>query len=196
MSPCPGAEGARRRESTASQPGGGAQASRFVATGQTPCYLRAPLIGEAMGLALAEAEEALILGEVPVGAVLLWGDRVLTRAHNLRETRADPLAHAECLAIAEASRLLGRWRLAEATLVVTLEPCPMCMGAVLQARIPRLVYGAADPKAGAAGTLYDLSDDPRLNHRVQVVRGVRETEAAELMRRFFRRRRGGGQSDF
>ncbi len=147
-----------------------------------------------MGLALAEAEAALALGEVPVGAVLLWGERVLAHAHNLRETRADPFAHAECLAIAEAARQLGRWRLSEATLVVTLEPCPMCMGALLQARIPRLVYGAADPKAGAAGTLYDLSDDPRLNHRVQVVRGVREAEAAGLLRRFFQCRRGAGDS--
>lgn len=146
-----------------------------------------------MGFALAEAEEALARGEVPVGAVLFWGERVLARAHNLRETRADPLAHAECLVIAEAARRLGRWRLSEATLVVTLEPCPMCMGALLQARIPRLVYGAPDPKAGAAGTLYDLADDPRLNHRIQVVRGVRAEESAELLRRFFRGRRGAGE---
>jgi tRNA(adenine34) deaminase len=144
-----------------------------------------------MGLALAEAEAALALGEVPVGAVILWEGRVLARGHNLRETRADPLAHAECLALSQASRILGRWRLDRATLVVTLEPCPMCMGAVLQARVPRLVYGAADPKAGAAGTLFDLSDDPRLNHRVQVTRGVREAEAAGLLREFFRRRRSG-----
>lgn len=145
------------------------------------------LLRDAMDLALAEAREALSKGEVPVGAVVLWGDRVLSRAHNLREARADPLAHAEILAISEAARLLGRWRLEEATLVVTLEPCPMCMGAVLQARIPRLAYGAADPKAGAAGTLYDLSDDPRLSHRVRVVRGMREAEAAELLREFFQR---------
>jgi len=148
-----------------------------------------------MGLALAEAEAALALGEVPVGAVLLWGDEVLCRAHNLRESRADPLAHAECLVVAAAAQRLGRWRLVDATVVVTLEPCLMCMGLLLQARVPRLVYGAADPKAGAAGTLYDLSDDPRLNHRVEVVRGVRAGEAAELLRTFFRRRRDGGAAE-
>jgi tRNA(adenine34) deaminase len=148
-----------------------------------------------MGLALVEAEAALALGEVPVGAVLLWGEVVLCRAHNLRETRADPLAHAECLVIAAAARRLGRWRLADATVVVTLEPCPMCMGALLQARVPRLVYGAADPKAGAAGTLYDLTDDPRLNHRIEVVRGVRADDAAALLRTFFRKRRGGDASE-
>jgi tRNA(adenine34) deaminase len=144
-----------------------------------------------MDEALAEAEHALSLGEVPVGAVLLWEGRVISRAHNLRETRADPLAHAECLAIAEAAERLGRWRLDEATLVVTLEPCPMCMGAVLQARIPRLVYGASDPKAGAAGSLYDLSDDPRLNHRLEVRRGVRAEESTRLLKAFFEGRRGG-----
>lgn len=143
-----------------------------------------------MELALEEAERALALGEVPVGAVLLWEGRVLARGHNLREARADPLAHAECLVIAEAAERLGRWRLAGAALVVTLEPCPMCMGAILQARIPLLVYGAADPRAGAAGSLYDLSDDPRLNHRVEVRRGVRADEASALLRAFFGERRG------
>jgi tRNA(adenine34) deaminase len=142
-----------------------------------------------MGLALAEAREALALGEVPVGAVVVWGDEIVARAHNLREATADPLGHAELLAIQQAARRLGLWRLDRATLVVTLEPCPMCMGAVLQARIPRLVYGAADPKAGAAGTLFDLTDDPRLNHRVEVVRGVREEEAAGILRSFFVDRR-------
>lgn len=162
-----------------------------IASRQSPCYVADPrrLLVDAMDLALAEARAALALGEVPVGAVLLWRDEVLSRAHNLRETRASPLAHAECLAIEEAARSLGQWRLPEATLVVTLEPCPMCMGALLQARIPRLVYGAADPRAGAAGTLYDLSDDPRLNHRVEVLRGVREEEAAALLRGFFEDRR-------
>ena len=149
-----------------------------------------------MDLALEEAAHALRAGEVPVGAVVLWGERVVSRAHNLRESRRDPLAHAECLAIGEAARALGRWRLEEATLVVTLEPCLMCMGAILQARIPRLVYGAPDPKAGAAGTLYDLSDDPRLNHRVEVVRGVREAEASALLRAFFEGcRTAGGALD-
>ncbi|GAB4266244.1 MAG: tRNA adenosine(34) deaminase TadA [Deferrisomatales bacterium] len=142
-----------------------------------------------MGWALDEARRALALGEVPVGAVVLWDRKAVARAHNLRETRADPLGHAELLALGEAARRLGRWRLDRATVVVTLEPCPMCMGALLQARVPRLVYGAADPKAGAAGSLYDLSDDPRMNHRIEVVRGVREGEAGEVLRRFFRRRR-------
>ncbi len=143
-----------------------------------------------MGLALEEARKALDRGEVPVGAVFLWGGRVLSRAHNLRETLRDPLAHAECLALQEASRKLGRWRLERGAMVVTLEPCPMCMGALIQARVPLLVYGASDPKAGAAGTLLDLSDDPRMNHAVEVVRGVREEEAARLLRTFFSRRRG------
>ncbi len=142
-----------------------------------------------MGAALDEARRARARGEVPVGAVLLWGGRILCRAHNLREIRGDPLAHAECLVLGEAARRLGRWRLDEATVVVTLEPCPMCAGALLQARVPLLVYGAADPKAGAAGTLYDLTDDPRLNHRLRVVRGVRAAEAGQLLREFFAGRR-------
>lgn len=146
-----------------------------------------------MGVALEEARKALVLGEVPVGAAVLWEGRLLSRGHNLRETRADPLAHAELLAIAEAARRLGRWRLGAATLVVTLEPCPMCMGAILQARIPLLVYGTPDPRAGAAGSLYDLSDDPRLNHRVEVRRGVRGAEAAEILRSFFEGRRARGE---
>lgn len=143
-----------------------------------------------MDVALEEARRALDLGEVPVGAVLLWAGRVLASGHNLRETRADPLAHAECLVIGEAAERLGRWRLESAALVVTLEPCPMCMGAILQARIPLLIYGASDPRAGAAGTLYDLTDDPRLNHRVEVRRGVRAEQASRLLTEFFGGRRG------
>ncbi len=163
-----------------------------IASPGAPCYLRAPSDPEAMAAALDEAAQALAEGEVPVGAVVLWRGEVVARDHNRREARADPLAHAEILVLGEAARRLGRWRLDEATLVVTLEPCLMCMGAALQARVPRLVYGAADPRAGAAGSLYDLSDDPRLNHRLQVVRGVGEAEAALLLREFFeeRRRRG------
>ena len=164
--------------------------SRDVASQESTCYLDDPVLNEAMELALREAEAALREGEVPVGAVLLWRDRVVASAHNLRERLVDPIAHAELIAIAEGARKLGKWRLDESTLVVTLEPCPMCMGGVLQARIPRLVYGAADPKAGAAGSLYDLSDDPRLNHRVHVVRGLKAAAAAELMRIFFQSRRG------
>ena len=162
----------------------------LVASGKSPCYLPASRFPWAMGLALEEAAKALELGEVPVGALVFWEGEPAARAHNLRETRADPLGHAELLAIGEASRRLGRWRLEAAALVVTLEPCPMCMGAILQARIPLLVYGAADPRAGAAGSLYDLSDDPRLNHRVEVHRGVRQEEASRLLRDFFEGRRG------
>ena len=142
-----------------------------------------------MDIALAEASHAGGAGEVPVGAVLVWDGQVIARDHNRREERADPLAHAELLVIREAARHLGQWRLERAALVVTLEPCPMCMGAILQARIPVLAYGAADPKAGAAGSLFDLTDDPRLNHVVEVVRGVRSDEASKLLRRFFQQRR-------
>ncbi len=163
-----------------------------VATVQEQWYLPESCLDRAMAMALEEAREAARKGDVPVGAVVLWEGEVLSRAHNRREEWGDPLAHAECLALREAARRVGRWRLDRATLVVTLEPCPMCMGAVLQARVPWVVYGAADPRAGAAGSLYDLSDDPRLNHRVRVVRGVREAEAAGLLREFFRERRGPG----
>jgi tRNA(adenine34) deaminase len=160
-----------------------------VASTRAACYLPALLLDQAMGIALAEAAQAGRQGEVPVGAALVWGGQILARDHNRREERADPLAHAELLVIREAARQLGRWRLERAALVVSLEPCPMCMGAVLQARIPVLAYGAADPKAGAAGSLFDLADDPRLNHAVEVVRGVRGEEAGELLRRFFQAKR-------
>lgn len=162
-----------------------------VATIQERWYRPESRLDRAMELALEEAREAARKGDVPVGAVVLWDGEVLSRAHNRREEWGDPLAHAECLALREAARRVGRWRLDRAVLVVTLEPCPMCMGAVLQARVPLVAYGAADPRAGAAGSLYDLSDDPRLNHRVRVVRGIREAEAARLLREFFRERRGG-----
>ena len=163
--------------------------SGTVASTGAACYLPALLLDQAMGIALAEAALAGGRGEVPVGAALVWEGQVIARDHNRREERLDPLAHAELLVIREAARQLGRWRLEKAALVVTLEPCPMCMGAILQARIPLLVYGAADPKAGAAGSLYDLADDPRLNHAVEVVRGVRGAEAGELLRSFFQERR-------
>jgi len=143
-----------------------------------------------MGIALAEAACAGRDGEVPVGAVLVWDGQIIAADHNRREQRADPLAHAELLVIGAAARQLGRWRLERAALVVTLEPCPMCMGAVLQARIPLLAYGAADPKAGAAGSLFDLADDPRLNHAVTVLRGVQGDAAGALLQTFFRERRG------
>lgn len=142
-----------------------------------------------MSVALEEAEKAFALGEVPVGAAVFRDGELIAKAHNLRETRCDPLAHAECIALCEAARKLGAWRLEGAVMIVTLEPCLMCMGALLQARVPLLVYGADDPRAGAAGSLYDVSDDPRLNHSIKVVRGVRRKEASEILSRFFNERR-------
>jgi tRNA(adenine34) deaminase len=121
--------------------------------------------------------------------------RIVGRGANARESARDPTAHAELLAIQEAARTLGRWRLSGVTLVVTLEPCTMCAGAMVLARIDRLVYGAPDPKAGAVGSLMDLSQDPRLNHRFPVERGVLAEEAGELLRAFFRARRGGNGGD-
>ena len=142
-----------------------------------------------MGLALAAAGQAANLGEVPVGAVLTIGDRIIVQAHNERERLHDPTAHAEILALKRASRLLGRWRLSDATLYVTLEPCPMCAGALVNSRISRLVYGALDPKAGAAQSLFNLVQDPRLNHRIDVLGGICSEESASLLRAFFRARR-------
>ncbi len=146
-----------------------------------------------MALALDEARRAAEVGEVPIGAVVVADGAVVARAHNLRETTHDPTAHAELIAIREAARRLGRWRLSDCTIYVTLEPCPMCAGAMHQARIDRLVFGAFDPKAGAVGTLYDLSNDERLNHRFSVTSGVLADESAALLKRFFERlRRDGG----
>lgn len=138
-----------------------------------------------MALALEEARLAGEAGEVPIGAIVVCDGAVVARAHNMRETDADPTAHAELIAIREASQRLGRWRLSDCTVYVTLEPCPMCAGAMHQARIERLVYGAPDPKAGAVGTLYDLSNDDRLNHRFAVTSGVLADESAAMLRRFF-----------
>lgn len=138
-----------------------------------------------MALALDEARAAAAIGEVPIGAVIVCDGAVVARAHNMREVDTDPTAHAELLAIREASQRLGRWRLSDCTVYATLEPCPMCAGAMHQARIDRLVYGAPDPKAGAVGTLYDLSDDERLNHRFHVMSGVLADESAALLRDFF-----------
>jgi tRNA(adenine34) deaminase len=128
-------------------------------------------------------------GEVPVGAVVVVGGEVVAMAHNERETKNDPTAHAEVAALRRASASLGRWRLVDAELYVTMEPCPMCAGALVNARLRRLVYGCDEPKAGAARTLYQLLDDPRLNHRVEVVPGVLADEAAGLLRAFFSRLR-------
>jgi tRNA(adenine34) deaminase len=142
-----------------------------------------------MSLALEEARVAESLGDVPIGAVLVRDDEVLARAGNARERDRDPTAHAELLVIGEASKSLGEWRLEACELFVTLEPCAMCAGGMVLARLPRLVYATADPKAGFAGSLGDLVRDPRLNHRVEVTTGVLEAECAELLRAFFRERR-------
>lgn len=138
-----------------------------------------------MRLALDEARAAAALGEVPIGAVVVCGGEVVARGFNRREIDADPTAHAELMAVREASRALGRWRLEGCTVYVTLEPCPMCAGALHAARIDRCVYGAVDPKAGALGTLYDIASDVRLNHRYEVTPGVLADEASALLKGFF-----------
>ncbi len=135
--------------------------------------------------ALAEAEAAGRAGDVPVGAVVVVDGRILGRGGNRRERDRDPTAHAEMLALRQAAQAVGGWRLVGATLYVTQEPCPMCAGAIVHARVARVVYGCANPKAGAARTLYQLLEDPRLNHRAEVVPGVLEGPASELLKRFF-----------
>jgi tRNA(adenine34) deaminase len=142
-----------------------------------------------MRLAIAEAEAALECDEVPVGAVIVRRGRVIAAAHNQRETLADPTAHAEMIAITQAAQAVGDWRLEDCALYVTLEPCPMCAGAVVQARLPRVVYGADDPKAGACRSLYQIVSDPRLNHQAQLVRGILEPQCAAMLREFFARKR-------
>ncbi|MSP71199.1 MAG: nucleoside deaminase [Myxococcales bacterium] len=142
-----------------------------------------------MRLCLIEAERAARLGEVPVGAVVVVGDRIVGRGHNLRETTGDPTAHAEVVALREAARSLGHWRILDATLYVTLEPCAMCAGALVNARVKRLVYGCVDPKAGAVESVFDIPREPRLNHRLIVEGGLRASECAEVLRQFFRSRR-------
>lgn len=139
-----------------------------------------------MGLALEQARLAATEGEVPIGAVLVCDGAVVAHGRNAREGAADPTAHAEMIVIREAAERLGRWRLSGCTLYVTLEPCPMCAGALVNARIDRLVFGAADPKAGAIGTLYDLSADARLNHAFEVRGGVLEDECGQILTEFFR----------
>jgi tRNA(adenine34) deaminase len=142
-----------------------------------------------MGLALDEARRALDEGEVPVGAVVVLDGRVIGEGHNRPIASVDPTAHAEILALRQAAREAGNYRLPGATLYATVEPCPMCCGAVLHARLLRVVYGAADPKAGAVRSLYRLLDDPRMNHEVIVTGGVRSAECAALLTEFFRARR-------
>lgn len=144
---------------------------------------------DAMALALDEARAALDHGDVPIGAVLLVDGEVVARAHNEREARNDPTAHAEILALEAAAAQLGRWRLSDATMVVTLEPCAMCAGALVNARIGRLVYGAVDLKAGACGSLYNLGADPRLNHEFPITHGVRADDCGALLTEFFAARR-------
>jgi tRNA(adenine34) deaminase len=142
-----------------------------------------------MRRALEEAAAAEALGEVPVGAVVVRGGALVAAGHNLTHTRQDPSAHAEMVAIRRAAEVLGEWRLLDCTLYVTLEPCAMCSGAIVLARIPRLVFAAHDPKAGMSGSLANLVQHPRLNHRVQLTTGVLAEEAGEMLRAFFRARR-------
>ena len=148
-----------------------------------------------MRLALKEAEWAAREDEVPIGAVLVHAGRVIGRGHNQRETLRDPTAHAEMIVLTQGAAALDAWRLLDSTLYVTLEPCPMCAGALVAARVKRLVFGAMDPKAGACGTLFDLTRDPRLNHRVEVVSGMLAQDCAALLQEFFRARRGRESED-
>ena len=142
-----------------------------------------------MQLALEQARRAGEAGEVPVGAVVISGDRVIAAAGNQREATNDPTGHAEILALRQAAAEVGSWRLSEATLYVTLEPCPMCAGAAVASRLGRVVFGSADPKAGACGSLYNLCADPRLNHEIPVTPGVEEAMCAELLQAWFAARR-------
>ena len=144
---------------------------------------------ELMELALAEARAAPGHGDVPVGAVVALDGKVLARRHNEREYTGDPTAHAEILALRDAAARAGNWRLTGAVVAVTLEPCPMCAGALVQARVARVVYGATDPKAGALGSLYNLGADPRLNHEFEVVGGLMADECGALLSDFFATRR-------
>ena len=142
-----------------------------------------------MQAALAEAEIAESLGEVPIGAVITYDGQVIGRGHNLRESSQDPTTHAEVIAIRQAAQFLQSWRLLDCTLYVTLEPCVMCMGAIILARIPRLVFGCRDPKVGAAGSLYNFAEDDRFNHQVEVESGVLQQECGQQLSGFFRRLR-------
>jgi tRNA(adenine34) deaminase len=146
-------------------------------------------VDQAMRMALEEAAAASAHGDVPVGAVVLHEGAIIAQRHNERERSDDPTAHAEILALRDAARAVGSWRLEGMTLVVTLEPCPMCAGALVAARIKRVAFGAADPKAGACGSLYNLCADPRLNHEVEVTDGVLADESADLLTWFFAKRR-------
>ena len=146
-----------------------------------------------MRIALEEAQQALQEEEVPVGAAIVHDGRLIARAHNQRERLRDPTAHAEMIAITQAAESLCSWRLDGCTLYVTLEPCPMCAGAIVQARVPTVVYGAADPKAGAVDSLYRMLSDPRLNHRVETISGVLAAPCGEILSRFFQQQRRLGK---
>jgi len=142
-----------------------------------------------MRLALREAARALEHDDVPIGAVVVQSGEVIGAGHNERELRADPTAHAEMIALREAARVIGSWRVLESVMYVTLEPCAMCAGAIVLARLPRVVFGATDPKAGAAGSVFNVLEEPRLNHRPQVMGGLLAEDSAELLRAFFASRR-------
>ncbi|HET6323347.1 MAG TPA: tRNA adenosine(34) deaminase TadA [Planctomycetaceae bacterium] len=146
-----------------------------------------------MQAALAEAQAAFEAGEVPIGAVIVHEDRIIAAAGNQRESLNDPTAHAEMIAITQAAQTLGSWRLLDCTLYVTLEPCPMCAGAIVQARVPRVYYGATDPKAGACHTLFQVTSDVRLNHQAVVIGGVLKDEARALLQDFFAQQRKLGK---
>jgi tRNA(adenine34) deaminase len=139
-----------------------------------------------MRVALEQAAKSAAIGEVPIGAVLVHEGTILAQSHNNREAWQDPTAHAELIVIREGAKALGQWRLIDTTLFVTLEPCAMCLGAIVLARIPRLVFGAKDPKAGACGSVLDFASDPRLNHRVEVVGGMLEEESQRMLTQFFK----------
>lgn len=142
-----------------------------------------------MGLALEEAQKAAALGEIPIGAVLVQDNEVIARAHNMRETWQDATAHAEVIVIQDACKKLRRWRLSGCTLYVTVEPCPMCSGAIVNGRVDRVVYGCPDIKAGGAESIFNIITNPNLNHVAKVMSGVREEECAQVMKAFFKRRR-------
>ncbi|MBW2689567.1 MAG: tRNA adenosine(34) deaminase TadA [Deltaproteobacteria bacterium] len=144
-----------------------------------------------MQAALDEAKVAKALGEVPIGAVIVLDDEIIGRGHNLRETSNDPTTHAEMVAIRQAAEKIGHWRLLDTSLYVTLEPCVMCMGAIILARIPRLIYACRDPRAGAVGSIYDFAQDERFNHKVEVAEGVLGTECSQLLSGFFKELRAG-----
>jgi tRNA(adenine34) deaminase len=147
-----------------------------------------------MRLAIKEAEKAAALGEVPIGAIIVKNGEVIASAHNLREVEQRSIAHAEMLAIDEACRALGTWRLEETTLYVTLEPCPMCSGGIVLSRIPRVVYGASDPKGGCAGTIMNLLDEDRFNHKAAITKGVLQEECSHLLSSFFQQLRNKRKS--